>query len=215
MYPEANPIDDIRWAEAQPGIAGAWMLDHLQGWFPRGVDTPVVADPHRVLDPLSVLSVGAVATQRITLGVAVTDPVRRSAVALAHTASTISWLGNRRMVLGLGVGDPGQLRPFGLHSGRERTGRLDYMRPALADLWALREHGRLSGRRSRTAGALRASGLRTHHRVRHRSVHRPRRHATIPGRARRGHQRLARERAGREVRAARTTCRASPRRAAR
>lgn len=144
VYPELDALADVRWADAQPEISAAWMLDHLQGWFPRGVPAGVVADPHRVLEPFSVLAAGAAVTNRVRLGVAVTDPVRRSSVALAHTASTIGSIGRREFVLGLGVGDPGQLQPFGLHGGRERTGRLDYMRPAVRDLHALRTSGALT-----------------------------------------------------------------------
>ncbi|HEX6445813.1 MAG TPA: LLM class flavin-dependent oxidoreductase [Streptosporangiales bacterium] len=155
VYPEADPLDDVRWADAHDEIAAAWLIDHLQGWFPRGVDGGVLADPHRILEPLSLLAAGAAATRRVRLGVAVTDPVRRSAVALAQTASTVGWLGGRPMLLGLGVGDPGQLRPFGLHPGLERTGRLSYMRPALAALDGLR-----TGRAGAPLGAVDVSPFR-------------------------------------------------------
>ncbi|WP_033289213.1 LLM class flavin-dependent oxidoreductase [Amycolatopsis jejuensis] len=138
VHPQVDPLDDLQWADRQPGIEGAWLIDHLQGWFPRGTDGGVLEDPHQLLDPLSLLAAGAVRTERVALGVAVTDPLRRSSVALAQGASTISWLGQRPMRLGVGAGDPGQLRPFGLHSGRERTGRLDYVRPALRQLDELR-----------------------------------------------------------------------------
>lgn len=141
VHPDVDPLEDIRWADSVPGIDAVWMLDHLQGWFPRGTARTALADPHRVLDPFSVLAAGAVRTTRVRLGVAVTDPVRRSAVALAHTASSIGWLAGRPLELGMGVGDPGQLQPFGLHDGRERTGRLHYMRPALRTLSALRTGG--------------------------------------------------------------------------
>lgn len=141
VHPEADPFDDVRWAASTPGVTAAWMIDHLQGWFPRGVTDCMLEDPHRIIDPLAFLSSVAMGANDIDLGVAVTDPVRRTAVALGHTASTISWLNGRRFKLGMGVGDPGQLRPFGLHEGRERTGRLHYMKPALAQLDALRQRG--------------------------------------------------------------------------
>ncbi|MQA06189.1 MAG: LLM class flavin-dependent oxidoreductase [Streptosporangiales bacterium] len=147
VHPQVDPLDDIRWADAQPDLAAAWLIDHLQGWFPRGAPTGVLADPHQLLDPLSLLAAGAAQTERIPLGVAVTDPVRRSSVALAQTASTVGWLGGRPMLLGLGVGDPGQLKPYGLHPGLERTGRLTYMRPALDTLSRLRT-GDVSGEAS-------------------------------------------------------------------
>ena len=142
VHPQVDPLDDLRWADAQPAIDGAWLIDHLQGWFPRGAPGGVLPDPHQLLDPFSVLAAGAAATTRVPLGVAVTDPLRRTSIALAQAASTIGWLGGRPMRLGLGVGDPGQLRPYGIHPGRERTGRLSYIRPALELLDRLRTPGR-------------------------------------------------------------------------
>jgi phthiodiolone/phenolphthiodiolone dimycocerosates ketoreductase len=141
VHPDLDPLEDVRWADDADGITAVWMLDHLQGWFPRGTRPSALADPHRVLDPFAVLAAAAVTSRRVRLGVAVTDPVRRSAVALAHTAASIGWLAGREMALGLGVGDPGQLLPFRLDHGRERTGRLHYMRPALQTLHALRTGG--------------------------------------------------------------------------
>lgn len=138
VHPQVDPLDDLRWADGQDAVSAAWLIDHLQGWFPRGASGGVLPDPHQILDPLSLLAAGAAQTSRVQLGVAVTDPVRRSSVALAQTACTVSWLGGRPMALGLGVGDPGQLKPFGLHPGLERTGRLSYMRPALDALDRLR-----------------------------------------------------------------------------
>ncbi|SFM60369.1 phthiodiolone/phenolphthiodiolone dimycocerosates ketoreductase [Pseudonocardia ammonioxydans] len=134
VHPDVDPLDDLQWADAQPDIDAAWLIDHLQGWYPRGTRRGALADPHRLLEPFSVLAAGAAQTRRVSLGVAVTDPLRRTAVALAQAASSISWLGRRPMKLGVGVGDPGQLRPFGVHPGVERTGRLGYFRPALQQL---------------------------------------------------------------------------------
>lgn len=138
VHPQGDPLDDMEWADEHPEIEAAWLIDHLQGWFPRGAPGGVLDDPHQLLDSLSLLAAGASRTSRVALGVAVTDPVRRSTVALAQYASTVSWLGNRPMRLGLGVGDPGQLQPYGLHPGLERTGRLNYLRPALEQLAELR-----------------------------------------------------------------------------
>ncbi|MBB5915676.1 phthiodiolone/phenolphthiodiolone dimycocerosates ketoreductase [Nocardia transvalensis] len=138
IHPDADPLDDLRWADAHAEVDTAWMIDHLQGWYPRGTSSPVLEDPHHTAEPLTVLAAGAATTRRVSLGVAVTDPLRRTSVNLAHTAGTISRLAGRRLALGIGAGDPGQLRPFGLHQGTERTGRLHYIRPALEQLHALR-----------------------------------------------------------------------------
>ncbi|MGW4071469.1 LLM class flavin-dependent oxidoreductase [Nocardia grenadensis] len=141
IHPDADPLDDIAWADRQPAASAAWIIDHLQGWYPRGAPSTALADPHHTLEALTVLAAGAATTRRVDLGVAVTDPVRRTSVALAHTAGTIGRLGGRRLKLGIGAGDPGQLRPFDLHRSRERTGRLHYVRPAVEQLHALRMPG--------------------------------------------------------------------------
>ncbi|MGW5384229.1 LLM class flavin-dependent oxidoreductase [Nocardia sp. NPDC003963] len=141
IHPDADPLDDIRWADQNSAATAAWIIDHLQGWYPRGAPSPVLADPHHTLEALTVLAAGAATTRRVDIGVAVTDPIRRTSVSLAHTASTIGRLGDRRLKLGIGAGDPGQLRPFGLHQSRERTGRLHHVRPAVEQLHALRTPG--------------------------------------------------------------------------
>lgn len=114
ILPEVDPIDDVIWADREPGIDGVWFIDHLLGWVARGVDPEVVADPHAVMDPFSLMAAAARQTTRVPIGIAVTDPLRRSPAALAQAALTIGWLGHRPMLLGLGSGGPYNLAAFGL-----------------------------------------------------------------------------------------------------
>lgn len=139
ILPDLDPVEDIIWADGEPGIGGVWFIDHLFGWVPRGVDPDVVADPHAALDPFSLMAAGARQTSRVPIGVAVTDPLRRSPAALAQAALTIGWLGGRPMLLGLGSGGPYNLAAFGL----DRPRKFAPFAQACADIRAYmgREHG--------------------------------------------------------------------------
>lgn len=131
--PDVDPIEDAVWADGEEGIGGVWFIDHLLGWIPRGVDPEVVADPHAVMDPFSLMAAAARQTSRVPIGVAVTDPLRRSPAALAQAAMTIGWLGRRPMLLGLGSGARHNLEPFGL----ARAHQIQYLTDACAEITSL------------------------------------------------------------------------------
>jgi len=132
VLPDLDPIDDVVWADSQPGIGGVWFIDHLLGWVPRGVDSEVVSDPHAVMDPFSLMAAAARQTTRVPIGLAVTDPLRRSPAALAQAAMTIGWLGGRPLLLGLGSGANHNLQPFGL----ARAHQIQYLTDACASITA-------------------------------------------------------------------------------
>jgi phthiodiolone/phenolphthiodiolone dimycocerosates ketoreductase len=114
VHPSGDPLGDVRWADTVAGIEAVWFIDHLQGWFPRGIDSGTVGDPHALLDPFAVMGAGAAQTKRVSIGVSVTDPIRRAPAVLLQSALTIGWLGGRPMMLGLGSGAAENLQPFGL-----------------------------------------------------------------------------------------------------
>jgi phthiodiolone/phenolphthiodiolone dimycocerosates ketoreductase len=134
LYPSADPLDDVRWADANEDVAAVWFIDHVQGWAPRGIDTGTVEDPHRLLDPFSLMAAAAGQTSRVPIGVSVTDPLRRSPVALLQAALTIGWLGRRPMLLGLGTGVHENQYPYGL----ERAGPARYLTAACETISTLR-----------------------------------------------------------------------------
>lgn len=76
------------------------------GWMPDG--------PHALLDPFPVMAVSAASTERIQLGTAVTDPMRRHPAQLAQSALTLQQLSGGRLVLGVGCGEIAGTRPYGI-----------------------------------------------------------------------------------------------------
>jgi phthiodiolone/phenolphthiodiolone dimycocerosates ketoreductase len=134
LYPGADPLDDVRWADSAEDIAAVWFIDHLQGWAPRGIDTGTIGDPHCLLDSFALMAAGAAQTRRVPIGVSVTDPLRRSPAALLQAALSIGWLGGRPAILGLGSGVPENLHPYGL----ERPGPARYLTAACETIATLK-----------------------------------------------------------------------------
>ncbi len=64
-------------------------------------------------DPFSTAAMIASHTERVRVGVAVTDLVRRHPAILAQASATLAGISNGRFVLGLGSGDPMNQFPFG------------------------------------------------------------------------------------------------------
>ncbi len=92
------------------GFDAVWWADHLLHWFPLGIWDPelvpqaaVQASPHVWLDPVPVIAQAAVATDRIRLGIGVTDLVRRNPASLAQTALTLDHLTGVRAIVSAGA----------------------------------------------------------------------------------------------------------------
>jgi phthiodiolone/phenolphthiodiolone dimycocerosates ketoreductase len=134
VHPGGDPIGDARWADSCRGIAAAWLVDHLQGWMPRGPEAGWLGDPHATMDPFTLLGAAAAATSRVVLAVGVTDPLRRAPAVLLQGALTASWLASRPVILGLGAGAAENLRPYGL----ERPGPAGYVGEACETITTLR-----------------------------------------------------------------------------
>jgi phthiodiolone/phenolphthiodiolone dimycocerosates ketoreductase len=107
------------------GFDGIWWADHLLHWFPGSIWTPdLVAQaasqpsPHVWFDPVPVIAAAAQVTTDVTLGLGVTDLVRRHPASLAQTALTLDHLTGGRFVLGVGTGEALNLAPYGLTNER-------------------------------------------------------------------------------------------------
>jgi phthiodiolone/phenolphthiodiolone dimycocerosates ketoreductase len=131
----------VRAAEAA-GFDAAWWSDHFLHWFPPGVWTPdvspmaaAVRSPHAFLDPTAVMAAAATVTERIRLGTAVTDPVRRHPAVLAQTFLTLDHLSKGRAILGIGVGEAENILPYGLAYDR-RASRLVEALEVIRLLWS-------------------------------------------------------------------------------
>lgn len=139
--PIAPALAGVRAAEAA-GFDAAWWSDHFLHWFPPGVWTPdvtpmasIVRSPHAFLDPTAVMAAAAVSTERIRLGTAVTDSIRRHPAVLAQTFLTLDHLSEGRAILGIGVGEAENILPFGF-SYEKRASRLIEALEVIRLLWS-------------------------------------------------------------------------------
>jgi phthiodiolone/phenolphthiodiolone dimycocerosates ketoreductase len=85
-------------------------------------------------EPFTTLAAIAAGTQRIRVGVAVTDMVRRHPAIIAQTLATLSNQYPKRVFLGFGAGDSMNQTPFGL-SPEHRVGRLSEGLRIIRRLW--------------------------------------------------------------------------------
>ncbi|HET6691525.1 MAG TPA: LLM class flavin-dependent oxidoreductase [Miltoncostaeaceae bacterium] len=124
MPPASRAIDLARRAEAD-GFDAVWWPCHLMGWHPDSAWsedlTPLAAfqsSPHVYFEPLSMMAAAAASTERIRVGVCVTDTIRRHPAMLAQTALTIDHLAGGRAILGLGSGERMNITPYGMEWSR-------------------------------------------------------------------------------------------------
>ncbi|MGN6169718.1 MAG: LLM class flavin-dependent oxidoreductase [Solirubrobacteraceae bacterium] len=89
-----------------------------------------------VADPWVALSAIAARTRRLSLGPLITPLSRRRVHKVARETVTLDHLSRGRLVLGVGLGNPHELEPFGeVVDGRERARRLDEGLKRLSELW--------------------------------------------------------------------------------
>lgn len=87
------------------GYDSVWMTDHMVG---------VGIKNWRSLEAWSILPSLSSKTERVTLGVCVSDPHRRHPAVLAHAATTLDIMSRGRVVLGIGAGEAMNLDPYGI-----------------------------------------------------------------------------------------------------
>ena len=107
------------------GFDAIWWVDHLLHWFPSAIWDPelvpqaaAAGSPHVWCDPVPVVAAAAGVTDRVRLGIGVTDLVRRHPASLAQTALTLDHLSRGRFLLGVGSGEVLNLEPFGMANAR-------------------------------------------------------------------------------------------------
>ncbi len=118
--PAANLFKNALRNESQ-GYDVLWWPDHYMGWFPQALWTPVITplaayqpNPHVYFDAIAAIAAVAVRTERIRLGTAVTEPLRRHPVQLAQAFLTLDHLAPGRIICGLGSGEAENLLPYGI-----------------------------------------------------------------------------------------------------
>ena len=111
------------------------------GWIPDSVWTEDMtalvkyqANPHVHFDPLTMMGAAGAATERIRVGVNVTDTIRRHPAMLAQAALTVDHLARGRSILGLGSGERMNVVPYGIE-WRKPVGRLEEAIRVIRLLW--------------------------------------------------------------------------------
>ena len=141
MPPAPRAVELARRAEAD-GFDSVWWPCHLMGWHPDSVWTedltPLAAvqpNPHVYFEPLSMMAAVGAVTERIRVGVCVTDVIRRHPAMLAQQALTVDHLAGGRSILGLGSGERMNVTPYGLEWSRPYS-RLAEAVEVIRLLWA-------------------------------------------------------------------------------
>lgn len=140
MPPASRAIELAQRAEAD-GFDAVWWPCHLMGWHPDSVWTEdltplakVQSSPHVYLEPLTMMGAVGAATERIRVGVAVTDTIRRHPAMLAQQALTVDHLASGRSILGLGSGERLNVTPYGIEWSKP-VGRLAEAIEVMKLLW--------------------------------------------------------------------------------
>ena len=174
MPPASKAVEFAQQAEAD-GFDAIWWPCHLMGWTPDSVWTEDLtalakyqANPHEYFHPLMMMGAAGAATERIKVGVCVTDTIRRHPAQLAQEALTASHLARGRAILGLGSGERMNIEPYGMEFHKP-VGRLEEAIRVIRMLWeSPRRHRRLrrrllqpQGRRARASRPTRARRRRS------------------------------------------------------
>ncbi len=159
-----RPPVDVVTGQAQAleadGADCIWYSDHFLHWFPPGVWTQDLvpqavpgSTPHVFLDPMVLMAAAAGVTERVRLGPAVTDPIRRHPAVLAQTFLTLDHVTEGRAVLGIGVGEAENIVPFGMRYERTAS-RLIEAVEVIRLLWGTTEPVSFEGDHFRLDGAI-------------------------------------------------------------
>lgn len=144
MPPVESLIKTAQRAE-RVGYDAIWWPDHWMGWHPESVWTPDVGEiaaympnPHMYLDPVAAMAAAAVVTERVRLGTAVTEPIRRHPSALAHEWISLDHLSKGRAILGIGAGEAENNEPYGIDYSKQ-VSKLEEALEIVRLLWSTTE----------------------------------------------------------------------------
>lgn len=142
IMPPARKAVELAMKAEQDGFDAIWWPCHLMGWIPDAVWTAdwtelarYQSNPHVHFDPLMMMGAAGAVTERIRVGVGVTDTIRRHPAMLAQAALTADHLAEGRAILGLGSGERMNITPYGLDFGKP-VGRLEEALTIMRALWA-------------------------------------------------------------------------------
>ena len=119
--PPLGALKQVIWATRFLRCDSLLLWDHLQDLFPKALWEKSFTwaageneSPHEFFDMQTLLGYMAPRAGRMAVGVAVTEPIRRHPVVLAQAMVTLSHLGKRAPILGIGSGERENIEPYGL-----------------------------------------------------------------------------------------------------
>ncbi len=128
IYPPAERIARNARRAEEKGYASIWWPDHLMGWHPESLWDPEltplarsIQSPHAYVDAVAAIAVASTATEKILLGTAVAEAVRRHPAMLAQEFLTLQHFARGRVVLGIGAGEGENILPYGLDFSKPVT----------------------------------------------------------------------------------------------
>lgn len=121
LMPPADRAISLAQRNEAEGFDAIWWPCHLMGWHCDSVwtedMTPLAkyqANPHLYFDPFLMMGAVGTHTERVKLGVVVTDLIRRNPAMAAQAALTLDHLTKGRSIIGLGSGEAMNITPYGL-----------------------------------------------------------------------------------------------------
>ncbi|RMG45526.1 MAG: LLM class flavin-dependent oxidoreductase [Acidobacteria bacterium] len=143
MPPFEKVIQQAQRAETE-GYDSVWWPCHLMGWHPRSIWRTEITELARYqksadvyFDPIAAMAAVGAHTERIRLGVGVTDVIRRHPAMLAQSILTLDHITRGRVILGLGSGEQCNITPYGLDF-RRPVSRLEEGLRIIRLLWESR-----------------------------------------------------------------------------
>lgn len=120
IFPFEKSVETAKRIE-EIGYDSMWYPDHLMGFIPETIWTPDItplvffqSSPHTFPDPFTLMAAHAAVTQKITLGMSVTETIRRHPAVFAQAALTLDHISKGRAIFGLGAGEIENIEPYGL-----------------------------------------------------------------------------------------------------
>jgi phthiodiolone/phenolphthiodiolone dimycocerosates ketoreductase len=120
LPPWENALKNARTIDSL-GYDSMAFPDHFAGFVPQSIWTPDVTplayfqqSPHTYYELAALMGACAVATERVKILSAVTEPIRRHPILLAQTFLTLDHISNGRAILGIGAGEIENIEPYGL-----------------------------------------------------------------------------------------------------
>ena len=93
------------------GFDSMWQADHTVGHLVH----------LEAFDIWALYAYIAAVTKRVKLGIGVTEPHRRNPALLAQSGTTLDWVSNGRLILGMGAGEAINCLPFGIDMSKPVT----------------------------------------------------------------------------------------------